>query len=105
LENLRNGIDHDIKEFEFNTEWDGYDSYSLRILAAGHIDTFPGKALEETLSFLQSIADEKDLENHDENENHINKFNFVLEKMQKLRELMANNKVSLKTKLKNWGNM
>ena len=69
MENLRKGIDQDIKQLEFNTEWDGYDSYSFKILASGHIDrTFLGEAIKETISYLQSIYDEEDYEYHDGDE-------------------------------------
>ena len=92
LENLRKGIDQDIKQLEFNTEWDGYDSYSFKILASGHIDrTFLGEAIKETISYLQSIYDEEDYEYNDGDEERINKSAFVAEKMQMLEELLINN--------------
>ena len=92
LENLRKGIDQDIKQLEFNTEWDGYDSYSFKILASGHIDrTFLGEAIKETISYLQSIYDEEDYEYHDGDEERRNKSAFVAEKMQMLEELLINN--------------
>jgi hypothetical protein len=100
LENLRKGIDHDVEQLEFDTEWDGYDSYSLKILAAGYIDTFLGKAIEETLSSLQSINEEKNLEYDDGDQDQINKFSFVVGKIQKLKELIANNKTSFESKLR-----
>jgi hypothetical protein len=91
LENLRKGIDQDIKRLEFNTEWDGYDSYSFTILASGYTDTFLDDAIRETVSYLQSKYDEEDYEYHDGDKEKINKSAFVAEKIQMLEELMINN--------------
>jgi hypothetical protein len=58
IKNLTKGIDQDIKQLEFETEWDGYDSYSLRFLAVGPVDTFFDEAIKNTLAYLQFIFDE-----------------------------------------------
>jgi hypothetical protein len=100
LENLRKGIDQDIKQLEFSTEWDGYDSYSFTILASGYTDAFFDKAIKETILYLQAIYIEKGFECHDGDREQIKKSDFVLGKIQVLEELMTNNKTSVENKLK-----
>ena len=96
LRDLREGIDKDIKQLEFTTEWDGYDSYSLKILASGYIDTFLVEAIKKMVAYLRYVYEKEYDDYYDQVQ--ISKWAFVEEKI-RLFELLNNSKASAEKRL------
>jgi len=103
FENLENGIDQTITNLEFETEWDGYDSYSLRILASGYLDEFIERAIKETVEYLYICKDkcqeEKDDNYEEDEQQYIDKLTFIEDETKVLKGLILDNKTSAQNKL------
>ena len=96
LKNLRKGIEQDIKQLEFSTEWDGYDSYSFKILALGYIDTFLCEAIDKMIAYLGEVFEKEYDEYYDQVQ--ISKWVFVEEEI-RLFEMLKNSKASAAKRL------